>query len=59
LTAGDAIETAGPADGVVTVTVFPTLMPPTTGWVKVVFIGALPDPAKGTSTVTGVGPLLK
>jgi hypothetical protein len=50
-----ATETTGADGGVVAVPVFPRLMPETTGCVKVVFIGALPDPAKGMSAVTARG----
>jgi hypothetical protein len=46
LTGGTATVVIGTDAGVVHVAVAPRFMPLTTGWAKVVFTGALPDPAK-------------
>jgi hypothetical protein len=46
LTGGAATDVAGTDAGVVAVAVAPRVITLTTGWAKVVFVAALPDPAK-------------
>jgi hypothetical protein len=52
---GAATEVAGASGGVVVMTVLPRVIAPTAGWVNVVFMGALPDPARGISRVVAAG----